>query len=79
MKAETLVVQVAGLPAVKDHIERLEWRIDCLEQMLRHPFCTSCGMQWTTSACGPTHAAIAANHPLFAAPTSGLTSPEGQG
>lgn len=63
MKAETLVVQVADLPVVKEHIERLEWRVECLEQMLRSPFCGSCGSRWATSACGPTHAAIAACHP----------------
>lgn len=46
-----------------DDLPRVKWRIECLETMLLRRVCPQCGQLWVGSACGPTHAAIAANHP----------------
>lgn len=62
-KAE-MTVHVADLP-------RVRWRIECLEAMLRSATCSQCGQAWLDGACGPTHAAIAANHPLQEGDQSG--------
>lgn len=66
-KAE-LTVQVEGLPRVRELLDRAQWRIDCLEAMLRRPACSQCGNPWLASACGPSHALIASAHPLHADP-----------
>lgn len=66
-KAE-MTVHVADLPRVK-------WRIECLETMLRTPRCSQCGEAWLDGVCGPTHAAIAANHPLAPAPQTDTEGP----
>jgi hypothetical protein len=64
MARAEVIVKVLDIPGVREHIERLEWQVECLTLMLRSQWCSQCGNTWANGrACGPIHAAIAANHP----------------
>lgn len=64
MAIGNVIVQVAGMPAVKRHVERLENEIDELRNLLQQweprVRCQQCGARYAHEACGPSHATIAA-------------------